>query len=209
MPKKIPDEVKQEAVRLRTEERLGLEQIKRRTGLSKGTLSGLLRDIPLTVDEIRRRVSQATLRANASRRHRSNRSKFAQMVDGKDLSTERKGQIAEAAVWLRLILLGYEIRRSLFEGSRDDCLVSRPGVERRIRLQVKWARQFEEGRPMFAVCNGEHGKIRRLTRDYCDFVVAYGLESDTAFVIPVEVCEGKYYKACDEKYAEAWHLLSI
>ncbi len=62
---------------------------------------------------------------------------------------------------------------------------------------------------MFAVCNGEHGKIRRLTRDRCDFVVAYDLETDTAFVIPVEVCEGKYYKACDEKYAEAWHLLGI
>ena len=209
MAKKIPEEVKLEAIRLRVEERLGIDEIKRRTRLSKGTLSKLLRALPLEEEEIRTRTSHAARRTNALRRYKPDGSKFAQLVDGAEISTERKGRIAEAAVWLRLVLLGYDVRRSLFEGSRVDCLVSRPGVEKYVRLQVKWARQFMEGRPMFAVCNGEHGKIRRLTRNECDFVVAYDLETDTAFVVPVEVCEGKYYKACDEQYAEAWHLLGV
>ena len=42
-----------------------------------------------------------------------------------------------------------------------------------------------------------------------DFIVAYDMETDTAFVVPAEVCEDKWSKSCDEQYAEAWHLLGI
>ncbi len=136
-------------------------------------------------------------------------SKFAAMVDGENLSTQRKGQIAEMAVLYRLELLGYDVWRANFEGSRVDWLVSRPGVDKYVRLQVKWAKRDEQGRPLVAVRNGEHGKIRHLTRADCDFVVGYDLETDTAFVMPIEMCEGKHRKACDIEYAEAWHLLSV
>jgi len=42
MPKIIPPALKDEAIRLRQEERLSVDEIKARTGLSVGTLSALL-----------------------------------------------------------------------------------------------------------------------------------------------------------------------
>lgn len=209
MANKLPDDVKQEAVRLRVEERLSIHDIARRTGLSVGTLSTLLRDYPLSEEEVSERVSEAAIRSNARRRYNPDRSKFAAMVEGENLSTQRKGQIAETAVRYRLHLLGFKVWEATAEGERVDCLVSRPGGNKYIRLQIKWAKRDKWGRPVFALRNGEHGKIRRLTQADCDFVVGYDLETDTAFVMPVDVCEGKHRKACDPQYAEAWHLLGI
>jgi hypothetical protein len=131
------------------------------------------------------------------------------MVAGQPLSTERKGQIAEAAVLYRLALLGYEVWRANFEGNQVDWLVSRAGLSKHIRLQVKWAKRDKQGRPLFQVSRGDGARVRYLSQAQCDFVVGYDLETDTAFVTPIQVCEGKRVKACDPEYAEAWHLLGI
>ena len=207
--RKISAELKEEAIRLRLEERLGIDEIKQRTGLSIGTLSMLLRKYPLSPEEVKEKMSRSALRSNPVRKYSTEQSKFAAMVDGESLSTERKGQLAEAAVAYRLALLGYEVWRSVFEGNRVDFLVARPGVDRYLRLQVKWAKRGEEGRPFVELRNGEHGKIRYVSRASCDFVIGYDLESDTAFVTPVELCEGRSSKSCEETYTEAWHLLGI
>jgi hypothetical protein len=206
MPKHIPDDVKHEAIRLRVEERLSLRDIQRLTDLALSTLSVLLRDYPLDDDEVYARMSESALRSNPQRKYIPELSKLALMVQGQELSTDRKGRIAEAAVLLRLELLGYEIFTPR-EGSRVDWLVHQPDTGCYIRLQVKWAKREEYGRPLFALRNGEHGRVRHLTRAQCDFFVGYDLETDTAFVIPIEQCEGLTYKTCDEQYAEAWHLL--
>jgi hypothetical protein len=207
--KKIGQDLKQEAIRLRVEERLGIDEIRRRTGMSVGSLSALLRFHPLTSEEVRQKMSRSSMKSNALRRYSAEPSKFAAMVDGEELSTARKGQIAEAAVAFRLALHGYVVWRAIFEGGRIDFIVSRDGRDKYVRLQVKWAKRSEVGRPAFAARNGEHGAIRYINRVHCDFVVAYDLETDTAFVIPAEICEDMSYKTCDEKYAEAWHLLGI
>jgi transposase-like protein len=209
MPKRIPDEVKQEALRLRVEGRLSIDEIKRQTGLSVGTISALLKDYPLSEHEVNERISHAAIRTNSVRKYSPDQSKFAAALEGEHLSTERKGQIAEAAVLFRLALQGYEVWKANFEGNRVDWLVSRPRVNKHVRLQVKWAKRDTAGRPLVQVCNGEHGKLRRMTPSHCDFVVGYDLETDTAYVIPVRICEGKRFKACDAKYAEAWQLLGI
>ena len=207
--RKIPVELKQQAIKLRLEERLGIDEIKQRTGLSVGTLSMLLREYPLSPEEVKDKMSQSSRRNNPLRKYQPEQSRFAAMVAGEHLSTARKGQIAEAAVAFRLAVLGYEVLRSIFEGSKVDFTVTRPGTEKYVRLQVKWAKRGVMGRPLFAPRNGEHGEIRHISHKYCDFVAAYDLETDTAFVIPVSSCEGMMYKTCDVKYAEAWHLLGI
>lgn len=171
-----------------------------------GTLSALLRDYPLFDEEISQRISQRASQSNAARRYNPPKSKFAAQLNSEELTTASKGQIAEAAVRYRLVALGYQVWKADFEGSRIDLLVNRPGVEKYIRLQVKWART-EQGRPCFSLRNGEGGKIRRFTRVDCDFVVGYDLETDTAFVVPIQICEGKNSKSCDEQYAEAWDWL--
>jgi hypothetical protein len=206
--KTIPTEVKQEAIRLRVEERLGIDEIRRLTGLSVGTLSMLLREYPLSSEEVQDKMSQSSRRNNPLRKYRPNLSKVAEMMAGQTLSTAQKGRAAEAAVAFRLAMLGYDVLRNMFEGSRVDFTVTRPGSDKYIRLQVKWAKRGIQGRPFFDTRNGEHGKVRRMSRETCDFVVAYDLETDTAFVIPVEKCEQVLSKSCDEEYAEAWHLLA-
>lgn len=207
--RKIAEEVKQEAIRLRIEERLGIDDIRHRTGLSVGTLSVLLRDYPLSKEEVFEKMSQSSLRNNPLRKYLPPVSGFARQLEGEKLGTGRKGRIAEAAVALRLARLGYEIWRSMFEGSKVDFAVTRPASQRFIRLQVKWARRAKYGRPHVTIPNGEGKKVRHFKREYSDFIVAYDMESDTAFVLPAEVCEGKWNKSCDEEYAEAWHLLGI
>lgn len=202
-------ERKQEAIRLRREERLSLDEICARTGISVGTLSVLLRDDPLSEDEVKAKMTQSALRNNSLRKYNPEPSKFARLVEGQDLSTERKGQIAEAAVLFRLVLHGYEVSKALFDGSKVDWLVSRRGGTQFVRVQVKWARRGEMGRPLIVLRNGEHGKVRHISRHYCDVVVGYDLECDTAFVIPINLCEGLQAKSCDEQCAEAWHLLGI
>ncbi len=205
--RRIADELKQEAIRLRLTERLGIDAIKQRTGLSVGTLSVLLRSYPLTLQEVREKKSRSAVQSNQNRKYTPDLSKVIAMVEGEELSTERKGRIAEAAIALRLAILGYEIWRSMFEGNKVDLAVSRSGDQKFVRLQVKWARRDTYGRPHFYIPNGGGRRIRHFKREYSDFIVAYDMESDTAFVIPAVVCEGKWHKTCDEQYAEAWYLL--
>jgi len=207
MPRIIPNEVKELAIRLRREERLSIDDIQAITGLSVGTLSVLLKPYPLTKDEVRTKMSESALRNNPLRKYNPEPSKILQMVADEELSTERKGRIAEAAVMFRLAVLGYDVLRSVFEGLSVDCFAYRAESDKTVRLQVKWARREKHGRPLFQVCNGEKNKFR--CKERFDFFVGYDLETDTAFVVPAELCEGKRLKACDEEYAEAWHLLGI
>ncbi len=140
-----------EAIRLREEERLSIDEIKAKTGLSVGTLSALLREFPLSTAEIHAKMSASSLRNNPLRRYNPEQSKFAQAVGGQALSRERKGHIAEAAVLFRLVLHGYDAWRSSFEGSRVDFMVSRPDGAKQVRIQVRGlapARDLARGRPM-------------------------------------------------------------
>ena len=206
MPKLIPPALKVEAVRLRVEERLSIDEIRSRTGLSVGTLSGLLKDHPLSKPEVQQKMSESSMRNNPLRRYNPDQSKWAQVVDRQELSRDRKGRIAESAVLFRLALLGYEVWRSEFDNNRVDWSVSRPGVNRHVRLQVRWARRGKLGRPLFMVNKSNRGP---LDSSICDFVVGYDLETDTAFVTPIAECEGHRDCSCRKEYAEAWHLLGI
>ena len=208
MPKVIPSRVKLEAIRLRVEQRLGLRAICKRTGLSKGTASVLLRKFPLNEGEVRERRASAADQTNAARvRYAPELSGIARLVAGQRLSGARKGRIAEAAVLLRLTLFGFEAWRDAFEGNPVDWLVTRPGISRYVRLQVRWAKHRKCGRPyVSARASSSH---KELTLDTCDFLVGYDLETDTAFVIPVAERPGKTVQCCRPEWAEAWYLLGL
>jgi len=207
MPKHILEAVKDEAVRLPLEERLGLKAIRERTGLSIGTLSTLLRPYPLPDEEIRNRIASGTEQGRRGRKPYSpTPSRFAGMIDGQFLDRRRKAQIAEAAVLFRLALFGYEAWRSAFEGHRVDWLVTQRGLSPTVRLQVWWARRGRHGRPYVSL-RRQHGRIRISAAD-CDFVVAYDLQTDTAFVIPMaEIADRSSSTFCNPQYAEAWGTL--
>lgn len=204
----ISDRERNKAIHLRVEERLGLDEIVNRTGISQGALSKILRDYPLTSQEVNDRKTTAARQSNHRRKYTPTLSKLAQLIAGRKLTTIQKGQIAEDAVRLRLRALGYEILVPP-ENSRADLVITRFDSDRLVRLQVKWARRERWGRPYVNLRNSDGAKIRRVSRKTCDLVIGYDVETDTAYVMPISVCEGTNTKSCDERYAEAWHLVDI
>jgi hypothetical protein len=211
MAKIIADEIKQEAIRLRVEERLGLKAICRKTGLSLGMASMLLRDHRLSQEEVRERRSHAAVATNKAKgRYDAQLSRWALLLSGQQLSRDEKGQIAEAAVLFRLAIHHFQTWRASSDGNRVDWLVTRYGTRRHIRLQVKWAARDKRGRPCVRPMRRSGKTLVPLTQADCDFVVGYDLETDIAFVMPIAhvVCRRRSI-TCGAQYAEAWEMLGI
>jgi hypothetical protein len=106
-----------------------------------------------------------------------------------------------------LVLLGYEVWHDAFEGNRVDWLVTRPGFRRYLRLQVRWAKRGKRGRPYISTRRA--GGMIELTKEDCDFLIGYDLETDTAFVFPVAERPHRRQQHCRPAFAEAWHLLEL
>jgi transposase-like protein len=63
----MKEELREEAIRLRKQERLSYSEIKERLDVAKSTLSYWLRDYPLSEEEIRKRQKEGWKKAQASR----------------------------------------------------------------------------------------------------------------------------------------------
>ncbi len=204
MGTRIGDSVRQEVIRLRVECRLGLKAICRATQVSRGTASNLLKDHPLTKEEVStRQATQGKATAEQRGRYSPLPSKHAASVAG--MSREQKGNVAEAAVLFRLSLHGLEVWKSQYDGNKADWLVTKPCGRKCVRLQVRWSKREKYGRPLIRL---RKGGGRLVDLEDCDFVVGYDLETDTAFVVPLDNLHGRSYVSCDPVYEEAWNLVS-
>jgi len=117
------------------------------------------------------------------------------------LSSSRKGLVGEAAVLLRLLLLGYEVYSPVLDGPSDWVIVS---GRRLIRLQVKMAGTHRGGSKFFL------NQRRRGTALYhsneLDFFVAYSLMDDVCYVVPSNLAKGRFV-ALRSEMRENWDLL--
>jgi len=168
-----------EAIRLRTEQRLSLPEISTALGVSKATLSVWLRSYPLPDEDLLQRR-----RENAPESSKKPRGKEStihrKVVDfGVDQTTTWKGRVAEAAVLYRLVALGFEPLRAVFEGDSTDWFVKTP--RKILYLQVRWAWTPSEGLPMMDVRRKGKGK-QKFTEGQVDFFVGYVLYTDTTYV---------------------------
>jgi len=83
--------LKEEAIRLRTEERLSYSEIKERLDVAKSTLSYWLRDYPLSEEEIRKRQKDGWKKAQASReRYRNTMREKKEKKKKQTYNTKRK-----------------------------------------------------------------------------------------------------------------------
>jgi hypothetical protein len=158
-----------------------LREIHGRTGVSRATLSVLLREHPLTDEELlARRAARVPHRGRY--KELGSPSALYRLAPGV-LTRATKARIAEAAVTLRLALWNFRVFHSAFEGDTVDCLVIPPG-RRPAKLQVKWARPGKDGglAAIRLMRSNGRGKLRRYTEGEFDFMVGYDLYSDTAFV---------------------------
>jgi hypothetical protein len=108
------------------------------------------------------------------------------------LSTNQKGAIAEAAITMAAVELGYVVLRPLTEGRRYDLVVDTG--PRLLRLQCKWARK--RGNDIIVDTS-----TRRLTPrgyvfatyrpDEIDGIGAYCQELKRCYFLPIELAAGR------------------
>lgn len=174
-------ELKAECVRLRVEERLSLREIQAETGAPKGSLSAWLREFPLTEEERRERQSRAR-RYTAPKKVRGTPSPLRQLAQG-SLTRHRKAKVAETAALLRMVLFGFEVYGSPFDGDKIDWVVETPKSPHPLRVQVRFAKETHTGLPTVSLtCSNGRRKHRRYTNKEFDFIVGYDLYTDTCYV---------------------------
>ncbi len=181
MPKKIPDEIRVQAIQLRQRERLSVMAVSQRLGVSKATVSGWLKPYPLDPEEIHSRKVLTGLRQGRCPRATEPESSLHQMLGGREPDPVAKARIAEAAILLRVVLMGWDVYGSVFDGSKFDWIVNVGG--HLVRLQVKSMSMMKKGSPLMRLlCSEGRGKSRRYKKDEFDFAVGYDLFADRAYV---------------------------
>lgn len=199
--------LKDECRRFRKVERLSYAEITARTGVPKGTLSGWLRDLPLTKGEIKAKRDAGRYRT--PKKDRGEESLLHQMVPASGLSGHTKGKVAETAVLLRLALHGVAVYGSPFDGDGVDWVADGPtGL---LRIQVKWAAPQSDGLPVVPLRRTTgHRDRRAYWEDEMDVLVGYDLFTDTCYVWAWD--EVKHLKSgisvCPEA-AERWDKMGL
>jgi hypothetical protein len=108
------------------------------------------------------------------------------------LSTDQKGNVAEAAVALAATRLGLDVYRPDGEGGRYDMILH--VEERLLRVQCKWAPR--EGEVIVVRCyscrRSRTGLLKRTyTRTEIDAIAAYCAELDTCYFLPMDLFDGR------------------
>lgn len=199
---RINDKVRAECQRLRVEERLSIERIRERLHLSKGAISGIIKEHKLTPEEIALRRTEPWNKG--TRKYKAEESWYHRLATQNKLSGNQTGKVAEAAVLLRLCAHGFSVYQSQFDGDRLDWLIE-TSDGRLIRIQVKQAYHCHRGMPVVSVRRPESKKY--VEGDF-DVIVGYDLYSDVAYVFKWEEVKGKTAISASEESKEAWHKLT-
>src|SRR2546423_4909215 len=111
------------------------------------------------------------------------------------LSTDQKGNIAEAAVALSAAKLGFDVYRPITEGGRYDLIID--SGERLLRVQCKWAARHGDVIVLrsYSARRAVGGKQinRHYTRDEVDMFAAYSQDLDQCYLLPPELWERRRY----------------
>ena len=204
-------ELRAEAIRLRLEERRSLREIEASTGAARSSLSIWLRPHPLTDEEKRARAKLAKRYVTPKKSH-GEESKHNRAVVWRNLTPSQKGRIAEMAVLFRLVLHGFDVYSSFFDGDKIDWMVQVPETEKILKLQVRCVNATgHHGLPSVSLtCAEGHNKRRRYREGEFDFIAGYYLYNDTAYVFSFdEVKHIKTYVTVSEKFAERWDKLRL
>jgi hypothetical protein len=199
---------KERAIHLRLQERKSIAEIQTIVQCAKSTLSLWLRPYPLTASELHeRRIHNLPA---PRKKERGGESSLHSLLNGRELTRDAKGRIAERAVHLRLEICGFPIWRKDREGAKSDFgVVSRHG--RLLHIQVKWVKRHAVGLPSISMlCSNGRGKTRRYNKTELDFLVGYDLFTDTAYVYCYVDLDGRQNTiAISDAHAEAWEKVRL
>lgn len=199
-------------IKLRKEKRMSNIQIAKATGMARSNVCYWLRDHPLTKEETAEFIRQK----NKSQRRpvrtgpgTEPSSRLYLLLNGQQLSTARKGRIAEAAVAMRLALFDFEIYHSVLGPAKLDIIARHSSSAKLVRIQVRHACPGKWGAPVIKLVrsNGRKRYVRYGDDDF-DFLVGYSVRTDIAYVFRREDCAGRQSGVSATKESEeAWHHL--
>jgi hypothetical protein len=196
-------ELKKECIRLRLEERLSLREIEAKTGASKGSLSSWLREFPLTHDEKKaRRVGPPV----PQKKDRGEESEIHRIVRVSKLNGVQVAKVSETAVMLRMLVRGFNVFGSMFDGEKADWVVEIYSGKI-FKVQVKTAKQGKHGLPSVELTHGNSSRLgsQRYVEGDFDFIVGYDIFTDTAYVWSWnEVAHLKTAVSVSENSRENW-----
>ncbi|MBD2182730.1 hypothetical protein H6S82_25985 [Planktothrix sp. FACHB-1355] len=141
------------------------------------------------------------------KRQRPIESKYHKALGDRELTSDRRGSISEAAVLFRLTLYGFKVYGSVFDGGTADWLVENP-TGKHLKIQVKSAYIDRRGMPFIQLrCSDRKTKFRCDREGEFDFIVDYCLFSDTAYVLSFEEVRGKTCHIPQDQDEERWDKL--
>lgn len=203
--------LRKEAIRLRTEEHLSLNEILARLpdGVARSTCFGWIKDFKLP-----ERRMQARRKKNATAMQRRKvdlgpPSSLAEMASEHDYSPLEQGAIAEAAAMLRMTINRWKVLRSSFDGDVVDFYATRHKSNKMVKVQVRTARPVKRhGHPVVSLRRMHNGRTVRFNEGDFDILIGYCLHNDTAYVWTYdEVAELKCSVSVSDDCAEAWYKL--
>jgi PD-(D/E)XK nuclease superfamily protein len=109
------------------------------------------------------------------------------------LTTDQKGNVAEACIAAAAVKFGVEVYRPMGEGQRYDLIFDMGS--RLLRVQCKWTTRYND--ILIVRCYstrriaGDKIITRRYTEDEIDAVAAYCDELDRCYLLPVELWSGR------------------
>ena len=206
-----------ESIRIRVEERLGLNAISKRLGVPKSTLSGWLRDYPLSSEEITIRCQKAAVTTTNQKRLRGDfdkggESEIHKGVRANELNNVQIAKVSEAAVMLRMLVQGFNVFGSVFDGDRTDWLVEIPSTGKVCKIQVKTAYRGSAGKPSVSLRRGvgKWSESGRYVKGDFDFMVGYDIFTDTAYVWSWgDALDHQNSVSCQPDRKEKWDLLRV
>jgi len=194
---------REEAIRLRIEGRKSNQEISKILKCPKTTVHYWLKKLPLTKEELSQMSSERIKRLHkegkikSHKKDRGTESKFFGIVKDEKLTRARKAKIAEAAILFRLVLHGFDVYSSIFDGDRIDFIINYKG--RIKKIQVKSVQEGSKSVlphiPLVSTSGGLcHGiySYRYKEEDF-DFIVGYDLLTDKAYIFSFD--ETKHLKS--------------
>lgn len=194
---------------LRLFDRKSLREISDMTGVSKSTLSVVLRDLQLTEEEARTfAVNNATrshsARVTAAEREDKERHARFNQSSYDQLSTNQKGAISEGAVIQRLMTIGVLPFTPVCQGGRVDLLGFVPESRKFLRFQVKTARRQRLGSAVFQLRARTGGIHTCYGVDDFDILVAHSPTVDACYISRADEIHGRTSSTVRESDREAW-----
>lgn len=166
---------------------MSLKAISKAVGVSAGTLSGYLSDIPLSGSEKHKIISDAATSSNIRRWSGSPRCRVEDHPDHDPeahakLSTLQKGAISEMAVRIEAFDRGLVPLVPDVPGLRYDLVIHDPVSNRFSRVQVKTCHWPKSGMPTFNLIVNSNGIRREYAAGDFDVLIVYNQQSRKFYI---------------------------